>query len=33
VKDRMESAVDLEVDLRADLGRGGNWSEAAPAGH
>jgi DNA polymerase-1 len=33
VKERMESAVDLEVDLRADLGRGANWSEAAPAGH
>jgi DNA polymerase-1 len=33
VKDRMESAVDLEVDLRADLGWGENWSEAAPEGH
>jgi DNA polymerase-1 len=33
VKERMESAVELEVDLRADLGRGANWSEAAPAGH
>ncbi len=33
VKERMESAVDLEVDLRADLGWGPNWSEAAPAGH
>jgi DNA polymerase I len=33
VKERMESAVDLEVDLRADLGWGANWSEAAPAGH
>jgi DNA polymerase-1 len=33
VKERMESAVDLEVDLRSDLGSGPNWSEAAPAGH
>ena len=33
VKERMETAVDLEVELRADLGRGANWSEAAPAGH
>ena len=33
VKERMETAVDLEVDLRADLGWGPNWSEAAPAGH
>jgi DNA polymerase-1 len=32
VKERMETAVDLDVDLRADLGWGANWSEAAP-GH
>ena len=33
VKDRMEHAVDLEVPLRADVGWGTNWSDAAPAGH
>jgi DNA polymerase-1 len=33
VKGRMEHAVSLDVDLRADLGWGANWSEAAPAGH
>ena len=33
VKDRMEHAVDLEVPLQADVGRGMNWSDAAPAGH
>ena len=33
VKERMETAVDLEVDLRADLGWGRTWSEAAPEGH
>ncbi len=29
----MESAYPLSVPLRADLGWGRNWSEAAPAGH
>ncbi len=33
VKREMESAYDLDVPLRADLGRGPNWAEAAPAGH
>jgi len=33
VKDRMEHAVELEVPLRADVGWGTNWSDAAPAGH
>jgi DNA polymerase-1 len=33
VKERMEHAVSLDVDLRADLGWGANWSEAAPVGH
>jgi DNA polymerase I len=33
VKDRMESAVELEVALRADIGWGANWAEAAPEGH
>ena len=33
VKDRMEQAVELEVPLRADVGWGANWSDAAPAGH
>jgi DNA polymerase I len=32
VKERMETAVDLEVPLRADAGWGANWSDAAP-GH
>jgi DNA polymerase I-like protein with 3'-5' exonuclease and polymerase domains len=29
----MEHAVDLEVELRADLGWGPSWAEAAPEGH
>jgi DNA polymerase I len=33
VKERMESAVELDVALRADVGWGSNWAEAAPAGH
>ena len=33
VRDRMEHAVELDVDLRADVGLGANWSEAAPEGH
>ena len=33
VRERMEHAVELEVDLRADVGLGANWSEAAPEGH
>jgi len=33
VKDAMEHAVKLDVALRADLGWGPNWAEAAPAGH
>src|SRR4030095_1003708 len=33
IRDRMEHAVELEVDLRADIGLGANWSEAAPEGH
>ena len=33
VKERMEHAVELDVPLRADVGWGANWSDAAPAGH
>jgi DNA polymerase-1 len=33
VRDRMERAVDLEVPLRADVGWGPNWADAAPEGH
>lgn len=33
VKGEMEAAYELEVALRADLGWGANWAEAAPAGH
>jgi DNA polymerase-1 len=33
VKREMESAFDLEVKLRADVGWGKNWADAAPAGH
>jgi DNA polymerase-1 len=33
VKDEMESAYELRVPLRADVGWGKNWAEAAPAGH
>jgi len=32
-KRAMESAYPLTVRLRADLGHGPNWAEAAPAGH
>jgi DNA polymerase I len=33
VRDRMEHAIELEVPLRADIGWGANWAEAAPEGH
>jgi DNA polymerase-1 len=33
VKDEMEAAYELTVPLRADVGWGENWAEAAPAGH
>ena len=33
VKERMEGAVELDVALRADIGWGANWAEAAPEGH
>jgi DNA polymerase-1 len=33
VKGAMESAYELSVPLRADVGWGPNWAEAAPAGH
>jgi DNA polymerase I len=33
VRDRLEQAVELDVPLRADVGLGANWSEAAPEGH
>ena len=33
IHDRMEHAVELDVDLQADVGVGANWSEAAPEGH
>src|SRR5205085_12556556 len=33
VKDEMERAYELAVPLRADVGWGSNWEEAAPAGH
>ena len=33
VKHEMEHAAKLDVPLRADIGWGPNWSEAAPAGH
>jgi len=33
VKDEMERASELKVPLRADVGWGENWAEAAPAGH
>jgi DNA polymerase-1 len=33
VKEAMESAYELSVPLRVDLGWGKNWAEAAPAGH
>ncbi len=33
VRDAMESAYELSVPLRVDLGSGKNWSDAAPAGH
>ncbi|MCI0633723.1 MAG: DNA polymerase I [Actinobacteria bacterium] len=33
VKREMESAFELSVPLRADLGWGPNWAEAVPAGH
>ena len=33
VKSEMESAYELDVPLRADIGWGPNWAEAVPAGH
>jgi DNA polymerase I len=33
VRKEMEGAYELTVPLRADVGWGGNWAEAAPAGH
>ncbi len=33
VKGEMEQAHELSVPLRADIGWGANWAEAAPAGH
>jgi DNA polymerase-1 len=33
VKKQMESAYELTVPLRADIGWGPNWAEAVPAGH
>jgi DNA polymerase I len=33
VKKQMESAYDLTVPLRADIGWGSNWAEGVPAGH
>ncbi|HET9248689.1 MAG TPA: DNA polymerase I [Actinomycetota bacterium] len=33
VKHEMEAAYELDVPLRADIGWGRNWAEAAPAGH
>jgi DNA polymerase-1 len=33
VRDRMEHAVELDVPLRADIGSGANWADAAPEGH
>jgi DNA polymerase-1 len=33
VKHEMESAYELKVPLRADVGWGRNWAEAVPAGH
>jgi DNA polymerase-1 len=33
VKLEMEAAYELKVPLRADIGWGANWAEAAPAGH
>jgi len=33
VKEEMEQAHELSVPLRADIGWGRNWAEAAPAGH
>jgi DNA polymerase-1 len=33
VRAAMESAIDLSVPLRVDIGSGENWADAAPAGH
>jgi DNA polymerase-1 len=33
VRTEMEAAHELTVPLRVDIGWGGNWAEAAPAGH
>jgi DNA polymerase I-like protein with 3'-5' exonuclease and polymerase domains len=29
----MESAYELDVPLKVDVGSGSNWADAAPAGH
>jgi DNA polymerase-1 len=33
VRKEMESAYELDVPLKVDVGSGPNWAEAAPAGH
>jgi DNA polymerase-1 len=33
IRKEMESAYELSVPLRVDVGSGADWSEAAPAGH
>jgi DNA polymerase-1 len=33
VRKEMESAYELEVPLKVDVGSGPNWADAAPAGH
>ncbi len=33
VRKEMESAFELSVPLKVDIGTGENWADAAPAGH